>query len=308
MFEDYTHDDINVTRNRNIYVGGSDVPCILGISEYKTQYQLAKEKMGIEKTEFITNEYTKYGHIMEPVIRDYINSQYSYNFKAETIKNNEKHIRCNCDGMDEDMLLEIKTHGKVPSIETYISQMQLYMCEFNLKKGFLAMYEREPNFDITFEPERLKIEEIERDDKYIKKILSEIELFWKRCEKLKRNPSMTELEYMTCISIGNIDLPTIINETNKVELQLMQMKELENMSKKLKEDLYHAMIAYGIKSLVNEKMIVSRVDPTIRISVDSLGLKSNYPDIYDKCLKKSSVKGYAKITFRRNNDATREQA
>lgn len=62
--------DVNVTENRNLYVGGSDVPTILGINKYKTQYELALEKTGIQPSEFTGNEYTEYGNKLEPQIRE----------------------------------------------------------------------------------------------------------------------------------------------------------------------------------------------------------------------------------------------
>ncbi|MDK8230763.1 YqaJ viral recombinase family protein, partial [Escherichia coli] len=61
--------DKNVTENRNIYVGGSDVPTILGINKYNSQFELAKEKTGIQPSQFTGNEYTAFGNALEPQIR-----------------------------------------------------------------------------------------------------------------------------------------------------------------------------------------------------------------------------------------------
>ena len=46
----------NVTENRHKYVGGSDVPIILNLSQYKTQFELAQNKIGIVKSDFKGNE------------------------------------------------------------------------------------------------------------------------------------------------------------------------------------------------------------------------------------------------------------
>lgn len=59
----------------------------------------------------------------------------------------------------------------------------------------MALYERPDNFDAEFDPELLKIEVIHFDEAYANQILQAIELFWKRCEALKRQPDMTEAEY-----------------------------------------------------------------------------------------------------------------
>ena len=36
----------NITKNRNKYIGGSDIPALFNVSEYKSYYELAKEKAG----------------------------------------------------------------------------------------------------------------------------------------------------------------------------------------------------------------------------------------------------------------------
>lgn len=107
-------DDKNVIENRRSFVGGSDVPIILGLSKYKSQFELAKEKTGLVPTVFEGNEYTVYGQTMEPQIRDYINVINETNFQPDTVIDKELCIRGNCDGADktELLLLEIKTHGK----------------------------------------------------------------------------------------------------------------------------------------------------------------------------------------------------
>ena len=39
----------DVTKDRDKYVGGSDVPIIMGLSPFKTRFELAQEKAGIER-------------------------------------------------------------------------------------------------------------------------------------------------------------------------------------------------------------------------------------------------------------------
>jgi len=185
----------NVTENRNLFVGGSDVPTILGLSKYSTQYQLALEKLGMVKSEFKGNEYTQYGNIMEPQIRDYINIVNEMNFIEATRTGDG--MRSNTDGYDEEqnMILEVKTHGKTPTMEIYKAQMQLYMYQFKCAVGWLAMYERPKDFDAEFDDTRLKIKVINRDNEYVSKILKAIELFWDRCEFLKNNPGASEHDF-----------------------------------------------------------------------------------------------------------------
>jgi len=185
----------NVTENRNLFVGGSDVPTIMGLSKYNNQFQLAQQKLGIIKSDFKGNEYTQYGNIMEPQIRDYINIVNEMNFIEATRKGDR--IRSNTDGYDEkqNMILEVKTHGKTPTLEIYKAQMQLYMYQFKCAIGWLAMYERPKDFDAEFDDTRLKIKVINRDNDYVSKILKAIDLFWERCEFLKNNPGASEHDF-----------------------------------------------------------------------------------------------------------------
>ena len=65
----------NVKVDRDKYIGGSDIPIIMGISQFKTRFELLLEKAGLKENTFDGNEYTEYGNIMEPKIRDYINKR-----------------------------------------------------------------------------------------------------------------------------------------------------------------------------------------------------------------------------------------
>lgn len=196
----------NVTENRHLYVGGSDVPTILGINSYKTQYELAREKVGITKSDFKGNEYTAFGHAMEPQIREYINLTTDYEFVETSTIDEENSIRANTDGVDHEYktLLEIKTHGASLTnqmLNVYKAQMQIYMFVNDLEQGVLALYERPKDFNLEFDADLLNTDIIvKRDDDEIHHILSEIELFWKRCEWLKANPGASEWDYNTCIS------------------------------------------------------------------------------------------------------------
>ena len=293
--------DANVTEKRNIYVGGSDVPTILGINQYKTQYELALEKTGIKPKEFTGNEYTAYGNQLEPQIRDYINATTEANFIVDTHIDEEYKIRSNVDGVDYDLslLLEVKTHGKNPNLKVYEAQMQLYMFQLDLKEGWLALYERPEDFDIEFDAKRLKVEVIQRDEKMINKILSSIETFWIRCEYLKDNPGMTEDEFMT---IGT-DMDVALAKFNKVAPRLLQLKKevakLEAIEKEAKDMLYQKMTENDIKKWETPFFIVTRVLPSKSNRFDSKRFKEEHPEVYEEYLTTSERKGYVKLTERK---------
>ena len=296
----FTKAESNVVENRHMYVGGSDVPAILGISKYKTQFQLAKEKTGIEPSEFKGNEYTEYGNVLEPQIRDYINAINNTNFVPDTRIDREKGIRSNTDGYDAEnqLILEIKTHGKNPTLNVYEAQMQLYMWHFGVKFGWLALYERPENFDIEFDADRLQIEVINRDDEYVQKILDAIETFWIRCEYLKDNPEMTEQEFM---AIGQNEISIVAKQVEKLELQIASFKQLEEQYKAMKNKLYQLMEEYDIKKWETDRVVITRVLPGKRKSFDSTRFKKEHPELAQQYIKVSPTAGSIRIKLKEAN-------
>lgn len=234
----------NVTQDRNKYVGGSDIPVILGLSKFKTQYQLALEKTSLVKTEFVGNEYTQFGNAMEPQIREYINITTDFYFIETSDTNEELRIRSNTDGVDRERktLLEIKTHGKTPSYQIYNAQMQLYMYHNDLEKGLLALYERPDDFDVEFDSERLQINNVVRNEQFINEILKEIELFWKRVYWLKSNEGASEHDYNNCLlereSGGEMATTELAVKTSKLvkpEIEFNYDELAQNLEENLKK-------------------------------------------------------------------------
>lgn len=194
------HND-TVVKDRENYIGGSDIPVILNKSKFKKRYQLIQEYinygLGLDTYKPYSTVYTQYGHYMEDKIRQYINIQYDYDFKASTKIFEDKKIRCNCDGLDisKNTLLEIKTTSKISnaSLLTYELQIQLYLWAFDCEECILAVYKRpsdffkgiftdtdlsEEYFDLSFDNKNLAILNIKRNDRLINYILNSINNFW----------------------------------------------------------------------------------------------------------------------------------
>lgn len=289
--------DTNVTEKRTEFVGGSDVPVILGLSKYKTQYELAREKASIVQPEMSSNPYIQFGNKMEPLIREYINTLNSLNFHPDTFIDQDDMIRSNVDGIDDEnkILLEIKTHGVNPTPIIYEAQMQLYLYQTGCDYGWLAMYKRPKDFDLEFDSSNLIIREVERDQEAIEKILDAIETFWIRVEYLKENPEMSERDYY---SIGN-DVDKLVARVERFELEMLEFKKkvklLEDQQKAFRDELYKKMEEEDIKKIDTGDIIITRVLPTVRKSVDSTRLKTEEPSIYEKYLKESKVKGSIRI-------------
>lgn len=307
----------SVTQNRNKYLGGSDLPALFNVSPFKDCFTLAREKAGIIPAAFKGNEYTRYGQLLEPQIRDYINSIYELKFKENTNINEDLRLRSNCDGLDKDagLLLEIKTNAgdktTYEDVYDYVLQMQMYMFQFDVEKGYLVQYKRPENFwsglnyetqhtddyfNQDFDPERISVMEIKRDDKLIQQILSKAEKFWIDVERLKQNPEMNEQEFYFGDNL--VEYNNTINKLSVLEKELNRLSEMEKEAKTQREILYGLMEKVEVKTIVTDALMITKVNPTTTKTIDSKKLKEEMPEIAEQYTKVSNKKGYVKITVR----------
>ena len=314
-----------MTENRNKYLGGSDLPALFNVSPFKDCFTLAREKAGVIPATFKGNEYTRYGQLLEPQIRDYINSIYELKFKENTNINEELGLRSNCDGLDKEagLLLEIKTNAgdktTYEDVYDYILQMQMYMFQFNVEKGYLVQYKRPENFwsglnyetqhtddyfNQEFDPERISVMEIKRDDKLIQQILSKAEKFWSDVERLKENPNMTEEEFYFNDKL--VEYNNTINKLSVLEKELARLKDIEKETKTQREILYELMHNVGVKTIVTNNLMITKINPTTSEKIDSKKLKEELPEIAKKYNKITNVKGYVKITVRADKNVVEE--
>ena len=308
--------DVKVDRDK--YIGGSDVPIIMGISHFKKRFDLLLEKAGLKEDDFEGNEFTEYGNIMEPKIRQYVNVLFQRDFKEDKlIKGN---IRCHFDGKDDDMILEIKTTSQiyqdVNDYKVYLVQLLFYMMYANADNGMLAVYARPEDFNEDFDSDRLQIFTIKLDDykDLCVKIMEEVTQFILDLQKIKENPFISEEEL-----IDN-SVVSIANEVIKLEKQLQDYKELTKKYEDFKTRLKTAMEENNIKTwetptgtkitLVEDtpdKEIEEEYYDDDKFMQENLDLFQEYHNKLAeyretrKVLKKGK-KGYVKITLGKDND------
>ena len=159
----------SVNEDRDKFIGGSDIAVIMNLSPFKKRFDLLLEKAGLKENDFEGNEYTEYGNVLEPKIRDFINEKYSKNFVEYKKINGD--IRCHLDGYDEDMeigVLEIKTtsqiHDNLDDYKVYLVQTLFYMQETNKNKGMLAVYHRPDDFNEIVDKTTLSVYGIDIND------------------------------------------------------------------------------------------------------------------------------------------------
>ena len=292
----------SVKENRNLYIGGSDIPIIMGISQFKKRFDLLLEKAGLKEETFEGNEYTEYGNVLEPKIRDFINENRDDKFVEG--KHIENDIRCHTDGINNEMVLEIKTtsqiHEKVEDYKVYLVQLLFYMEYTKRNHGKLAIYHRPDNFNEEFDSKSLIQYDIRLDDfkELVEDINKAVEQFRIDLAKVKENPFITEEELLP------VDLTELSNKVVSLENQLTEMKKIEVQAKELKAQLKSAMENNNIKKWETPNgtkitLVADGEDKIIRKFNEQLFKENNLDlwDEYSEDVVQKGKAGYVKITL-----------
>lgn len=306
---DFQYGEFDVSEDRDKYIGGSDIPVILGLSPFKTRWQLLLEKAGLEQSSFSGNKYTEYGHIIEPKIRDYINAEQLKEFEPTRLIHND--LRLHTDGFNGKCVLEIKstsqTHEKVEDYKLYLVQLLKYMEEHEATEGILAVYKRPDDMSPEFDAKRLQVFGVVLSDYelLLAHVNKELDKFRVDLERLKENPLLSEHDFLP----QSNELMTLANKVAKFEAQLASMKELEEQCKKAKNELYDQMMKHDVKSwTMPNGTKLTRVDeiPSSTKEVTELdeeAFKNAYPLIHahycvTKVKKVNGKSGYVRISVK----------
>lgn len=290
-----------------------EIGSIMGISPFKTRWQLLQEKAGIIEPEEVSNAYVDFGSEMEKYIREYVNFLDEYRkdqFEEDTLVVEGEVIasRCNVDGRNSDTILEVKTtshiYENVDDYKLYLVQLLYYMYNYNYSKGILAVYERPEDFNTDFDPEQLMLYNVNIDNysDLVKEIKEAVSQFRVDLLKLKENPSLQESDFIPA------EIVNYANEIQVIENKLKIYKQLEKEQEELKIKLYEGMLEAGIKTWTTPNNIkitlVEAIPETIvkEEKFDEETFKQENEDLYNKYVKefekkKSARKGYCKITI-----------
>jgi putative phage-type endonuclease len=294
---------IDVTIDRHKFIGGSDIPIIMGISPFKSRFDLLLEKAELKENDFVDNEYTEYGNILEPKIRDYINKTEKDKYIEDKIIQDD--LRYHSDGFNGKSVLEIKTTSQIKEdvndYKIYLVQLLMGMQIHGVKKGKLAVYERPKDFNKDFDESKLKVYEI--DIKNYKELVEDINLaieqFRVDLAKVKENPLITEED------LQPKELIKISNEVVALELKLKEYKDIEKEQAELKSQLKIAMQKYGVKKWITPNdtkitLVADGEDKEVEV-FNADNFKKDNEKLYKKYLEKKIKKGrggYVLITLK----------
>ena len=299
-----------VNKDREKYIGGSDIPVIMDISPFKSRFDLLLEKAGYKENDFTGNVFTEYGNTLEPKIRDYINEVFYPArpfLEGKHIREAEENeiigVRIHTDGENDYAILEVKTTSQifenVNDYKIYLVQLLYYMILTDKEIGVLAVYERPEDLNEELDPERLHIYPIDANDykDLIKEIGDSIESFIEDLKKVKDNPFITEEDLLPA------EIPEITKRILAFEYQLKLMKETEEKIKADKARLKAAMETASVKSWTTPNgykitLIEDGKDTKVKKFNESK-FKEADPETYKKYLEDKVQKGragYVKIT------------
>lgn len=240
-------------------LGASDIPILLGISPWKTPYQLWEEKLGLaeddpEKYNFITEK----GHRLEPKARALYEIQFDgVDCPPKLAERKDKpHHRASLDGYNEEKnyCVEIKfvgagdkwkmaQEGKIP--DYYMAQMmwQLYVTGGKWN-DYVAYNDKE---------DAIKVIRMEPDIKAIAGIVKKADEFWKLVET-KKEPPLTDKDFKKVRDKG---LSTLVAELAVVRQGIDPLlKREEELKKAIKEHEgwnHTRMICDGVKLITKTR-------------------------------------------------------
>lgn len=278
----------------------------MGISPFKTRWDLLQEKAGLKENTFTGNKYTEYGNILEPKIREYVNELTGTEYEPYQMIQGD--FRGHFDGFNGTEVLEIKTtsqiHDSVDGYKVYLVQLLKYMEVAGVNAGTLAVYERPSNFSTEFDESRLVLwfVRIEHYTDLLKEINEAIAHFLADLARLKANPLLTEQDFQPN------ELVVLSQKVVMLENRLAEMKVVEQQIKDAKKALFDAMTKHDVKSWETPNGTkITRVDSIpgkteVVTEFDTETFKGENPALYEMYLhdveKKTNGKsGYVKITL-----------
>lgn len=203
--------------HRKSYIGSSDAPVIMGVSPWKTPYQLWQEKIGFGLPEEQDNPAIRRGNALEEearqlfseeigaVVQPYIGYHPQFKFMMASLDgispDGQTIVEIKCPGEKGH---ELARQGVVP--DHYYPQLQHQLAVMGTPMLWYYSY---------YNGEGIKVA-VERDDKYIDKLIQAEAAFWQQVKELKA-PEPTSRDYQL-VEDGEWDL--ICEELFQAEEQL----------------------------------------------------------------------------------------
>ena len=220
---------------RKSRIGGTDIAVILGLSPWKTPYQLWLEKTSSVATQ-ATNEAMRYGIMMEPVIRDWYINETGILIQvpnSPVVHAEFDYCVASVDGIAFDRVLEIKTSksdrdwGEPGSDEIpvyYRTQVEWY----------LAICNRQIADVVVLFPGRMPlIYRVEADKELQSMLFDAAHDFWRRVQENDPPPISTFTDVQ--LRFGHHSTAGEITASASIEYALAELKDIQTTIKELED-------------------------------------------------------------------------
>ncbi len=286
---------------RKVGIGSSDAAAVLGYSTYRSPLAVYSSKTG--KDEYVENKFTRWGKLLEPVIRENFVEDYnaveatkitkieSFPFTVQSKIHN--FMITSPDGfvtIDKDRIpLEIKTatvwqadkwaEDQVP--DDYYCQVQHLMAVLD---SFACLVVALVGKDLIWR-------HVPRNNRFIKDMIKHEKLFWEHVQK--RIPPLPigsddEKDYLNRLYSDEVekvvDLPGLETIAKEYLTAGYELEELKKKRAKLSGTIMFHMGNNKRADMGKYKATWSRFD---RSGLDQETLKIDHPDLYQKYTKKS---------------------
>lgn len=277
---------------RSTGLGGSDAAAACGVSRWKSPFQLYLEKRG-EAPAFEGNEATKWGHLLEPVVRqEYAErSGRIVRLPAETFRHPKyPFMIAHPDGVTDDRrLYEGKTAGRdygwgpdgsdeIP--EDYLLQVQHYMLVLDLPVADLAVLIGGQDYRQYEIPADRELQEM--------LVEAEAEL-WQRIERGDPPPPSSQEDAR--LLYGHSSIAGNVEAAAEIATACERIKELKAQKKNVEAEIeqreLEIKLALGeLDTLTNNgRVLATWKAAKPRESFDTAAFKAEHPDLYPQFVK-----------------------
>lgn len=282
---------------RTTGLGGSDIAAMLGVSPWKSTYELWLEKTGTltedkaQEDERLA-EILHFGNVLEQVVADEFELRTGKKVSKRGMVRSVEHP-CLLADVDrvvegENAILECKTTSSFKKDEWeddcvpagYYLQVQTYMAVGGYDKCYVAC---------LIGGNQFVIREVPRNEEDIKQIIAKAEEFWNKYVVTKTAPPVDGsagcTEALKKMYPGKVNTPTV-KFTREQEKILQEIINLKKTKKEVDDSI--AVRENTIKSILGDNVKGETGNYEVSLSpretkrFDTTGFKKKYPDMYEK--------------------------
>lgn len=289
-----------MSQDRTGFIGSSDIAPLLGISKFKTPFELYLEKIGqgVPNSSIKENFFMRRKHAEQYIL----NVFQSTNPMVQVTNTNRRIVDSQHDFMSVEIDFEFfdqetqkEQNGEIKSIgfhasmddwgPEYSNEIPVdYLCQTMFTLGVTG---RDFTHVVAMQGfDWYREYEVHRDDEIIDQLRASALAFWDRIQKRIPPPpqSVSDFRKLKVFGKSMEADPAILNLIG----DLKKAKEASKREESIKEDIIMLLGEYD--TLVGASGVLATFKNQTANRLDQEKLKSEYPDIYSACIKPSETR------------------